>query len=67
MIKQILMTLCLGVGALSAEMITLTDVTQEMLEALLEHKISNVVIEFPKGAQLPLNFSVTGDFFFFKE
>ena len=61
--KTIFTALVLGVTAVSAHVISLPDVSQEMMDALVKGNAPGTVIELPQGTTLPMNIFVKGDFF----
>jgi len=60
--KAIFTALVLGVTAVSAHVISLPDVGQEMLDALVKGNAPGTIIELPQGTTLPMNIFVKGDF-----
>lgn len=61
--KAIFTALCLGLTALSANVVSLPDMSQEMLTTLMEGKAPGTVVELPQGITLPMYIMVKGDFF----
>ncbi len=57
--KTIFAMLCLGLTTLSAHLVSLPDLSQEMLNTLSE----GTMIELPQGTTLPIYIGIKGDYF----